>query len=502
MISHNPGIDELYRHATELYRTTSTGAIVAYSGKYTGRCPDDKRISCGDITHDDVWWGTVNKELSQTSHELYYNYGLKHIFGVGHKHIYIIDSYAGWDDRDGGERINVRTICSDPYHALFMRNMLILADCRHAASDIDLTILNCGDIAVPGTCVEETHRSGITENLVGMDLDQGRAVIYGTNYAGEMKKLVLTYIMHIMPRNHHLPLHSSACLTPRGETIMFFGLSGTGKTTLSATEGLQLIGDDEHVWTDRGIFNVEGGCYAKCINLTQRREPEIFNAIRHGAVIENVIVDDDGLPDYSDTSITQNTRCSYPLSHLDNVKIPAYSDTHPKNIIFLVCDAFGIFPAISKLTIDQARFYFMLGYTCKMTGTEQGISQPTKTFSSCFAEPFITRHPRVYGDLLKNKIIQHDTNVWLLNTGWLKTGERMDLAVTRSIVKMVSDGTDMGRFTKHQQLDLMIPISLPGVDEKYLYPELNWDNVDEYHRATTDISEEFLTEFNSKFDEK
>jgi phosphoenolpyruvate carboxykinase (ATP) len=425
------------------------------------------------------------------------------MFGVGdkHKHIYIIDSYAGWDDRDGGERINVRTICSDPYHALFMRNMLILADERHVASDIDLTILNCGDIAVPNIGTDDIPCSGtkLTENLVGMDLDRGRAVIYGTKYAGEMKKLVLTYIMHVMPKNNHLPLHSSACMTPRGETLMFFGLSGTGKTTLSATKGLQLIGDDEHVWTDRGIFNVEGGCYAKCVGLSESREPEIFNAIRHGAVIENVIVDDDGLPDYSDTSITQNTRCSYPLSHLENVKIPAYTDTHPKNIIFLVCDAFGIFPAISKLTIDQARFYFMLGYTCKITGTEQGVSQPIGTFSSCFAEPFITRHPCVYGDLLKKKIIKHDTNIWLLNTGWLKSGERMDLAVTRSIVNMVSDGTDMGPFVEHPQFKFMVPALLNGVDVHYLSPELNWDNVDEYHTAATDLVEEFRTESESKF---
>lgn len=499
MIFHNLSINDLYKHAQQMYGITNTEALCAYSGTYTGRCPHDKRISYNnDTTRKQVWWGNVNIDLSQEIMDECYKKGMNHI--LKKNNIYVMDSYAGWDNREGGMRINIRTICSDPYHALFIKNMLIPSEKKHNSKEINLTILNCGDITTRD--IGTYNKGGVNENLIGLNLDKGQVVIYGTKYAGEMKKAVLTYVMHVMPNYNHLPLHSSACINSNGDTLMFFGLSGTGKTTLSATEGLQLIGDDEHVWTQKGIFNVEGGCYAKCVGLTEKREPEIFSSIKRGAVLENVVLDDKNIPNFLDTSITYNTRCAYPLNHLSNVKIPAYIDTHPKNIIFLVCDAYGIFPAISKLTIQQARFYFMLGYTCKIVGTEQGVSHPEKTFSSCFAEPFITHHPEIYGDLLEEKIKKHYTNVWLLNTGWLKNGNRMDLNTTRSIVNMISNGFNMGEFKQHKQFHFSVPISLPNVETNYLQPELNWNSVDEYEKEANNMYEEFCLEFENKFGTK
>ena len=494
---YNLNTDELYDHALKLYNTNSTGALVAYSGEYTGRCPKDKRVVINKLT-EDIWWGDINKPIDE---ELFYFYYLNgHNYINSCNDIYIMDSYAGWDPNN---QIKVRVICTDPYHALFMRNMLIPAEKIH--SEVDLEILNCSSINLK--YFDEKLKSmnldkgDLNENLIGLDLVKGKVVIYGTKYAGEMKKSVLTYMMYKMPTVGNLTLHSSACVNDKGNVIAFFGLSGTGKTTLSAAKGLTLIGDDEHVWTDTGIFNIEGGCYAKCIGLKQENEPEIYNAIKKGAVLENVILNDDNSVDYDDISITHNTRCAYPLDHLDNVLIPATIDKHPKNIILLVCDAFGLIPPVSILTPKQAVFYFLLGYTCKMPGTEKGVEEPTKTFSTCFAEPFIIWKPEIYGSMLMDKIIKHDCNVWLLNTGWLGDGKRMPLKYTRKIVDMISDESiNNCTFKKFPYLNIDIPM-IKDVPEKYLIPYNMWSSRELYYENLKNIITEFNDLFKRKFGE-
>ena len=494
---YNLGINELYEHAKNVHKVNDTGAIVAYSGKYTGRCPKDKRIVQNENTKD-IWWGNVNKPIDDVL--FYYYYIQAHNYFNEDRDVYIVDSFAGWDENN---QISVRTICTDPYHALFIRNMLIPADTPHKG-EVDLEILNCSDLNLK--CFDndlknlKIDKGDLDENLIGMDLSQGKVLIYGTKYAGEMKKAVLTYMMYKMPLKDNLTLHSSACVNKDNNVIAFFGLSGTGKTTLSASKELTLIGDDEHVWTDDGIFNIEGGCYAKCIGLKKESEPEIYNAIKTGAVLENVILNKNNSVNYDDISITHNTRCAYPLVHLKNVLLPATIKEHPKNIILLVCDAFGLLPAISKLTPKQAIFYFLLGYTCKMPGTEKGVDKPTKTFSTCFAEPFIIWKPEMYGNMLIDKIKKHNCNVWLLNTGWLGNGKRMPLNYTRQIVDMISNDTmNDQQFFEFPYLNISIPKSIEGIPEQYLTPYLLWGSRESYFEKLIDLLTEFKDEFIKKF---
>jgi phosphoenolpyruvate carboxykinase (ATP) len=493
---YNLGTDELYNHAKKNHKFNDTNALVAYSGKYTGRCPEDKRIVERNCSND-IWWGDVNKPIDDVL--FYYYYIQAHNYFNEDRDVYIIDSYAGWDKEN---QITVRTICTDPYHALFMKNMLIPANKIHEGK-VDLEIVNCSDLYLNefDNDLKELNinKGDLNENLIGLDLKQGKIVIYGTKYAGEMKKSVLTYMMYKMPIIGNLPLHSSACINPKNDVLTFFGLSGTGKTTLSASKGLTLIGDDEHVWTNDGIFNIEGGCYAKCLGLNEENEPEIYNAIKKGAVLENVVLNKDNSVNYNDKSITYNTRCAYPLDHLDNILIPATIKEHPKNIILLVCDAFGLLPAISKLTAKQAVFYFLLGYTCKMPGTEKGIDKPLKTYSACFAEPFLIWQPEIYGNMLMDKIKKHECNVWLLNTGWLGNGKRMPLKYTRQIVNMISDNTmDDQLFLNFPYLNINIPKSIEGIPGEYLTPYLLWKNRETYYENLIKL----ITEFNDVFIKK
>ena len=495
---YNLSTDELYKHANKLHKFTNTDAMVAYSGKYTGRCPKDKRIVKNKHT-ENIWWGDVNKPISEDLFNFYFMNGNNYLDSCDNT--YIIDSYAGWDIDN---QITVRIICSDPYHALFMNNMLIPANKKH--DKIDIEILNCSDINLKhfDKKLEDINisKEDLNENLVALDLKKGKVIIYGTRYAGEMKKSVLTYMMYKMPIIKHLTLHSSACINEKNDVLLFFGLSGTGKTTLSAAKELILIGDDEHVWTDKGVFNIEGGCYAKCIGLKKENEPEIFNAIKKGAVLENVILNNDNSVNFDDTSITHNTRCSYPLNHLDNVLIPATIDKHPKNIILLVCDAFGLLPSISKLDSKSAIFYFLLGYTCKMPGTEKNIDKPTKTYSTCFAEPFIIWQPEIYGKLLLKKITEHKCNIWLLNTGWLGSGDRMPLKYTRQIVNMINNDTinDCDFFT-FPYLNIEVPKDIKGIPNKYLLPYNTWSSKEKYFNNLMDLINEYSEVIKKKFGE-
>lgn len=497
MIYYNLNKDDLYEHAKNLHLTNNTNAIVAYSGKYTGRCPQDKRIVLHKET-EDIWWGEVNKPIDEILFYYYYIQGHNYLNETDNE-VYVNDYYAGWDKSN---EIKVRVYCTDPYHALFMNNMLVKSDKVH--DKVDLEIVNCSDLNLKHYDNDlknlNIDKGDLDENLIGLDLVTGKVVIYGTKYAGEMKKAVLTYMMYKMPINNKLTLHSSACLNKYNEVIAFFGLSGTGKTTLSATDGLMLIGDDEHVWTEEGIYNIEGGCYAKCLNLSEEKEPDIYNAIKKGAILENVILNIDNSVNYNSNVITCNTRCSYPLDHLSKVIIPASVKKHPKNIIMLVCDAFGLFPIVSKLTIKQAVFYFLLGYTCKMPGTESGIDEPKETFSTCFAEPFIIWKPELYGNMLMDKLKEHGSNIWLLNTGWLRNKERMPLNYSREIVNLISDNKLIeGNFINYDKLNVKVPESIEGIPEKYLMPYNCWDNKENYDKRLSELIVNFDKVFIEKF---
>ncbi|KAF4708314.1 Protein kinase C-like 1, partial [Perkinsus olseni] len=377
------------RHETGT-KITSCGALAVYSGAKTGRSPSDKRIvdNASEDYNDDIWWGKINHKLSPESFQTLKADAINYL--GGRDELYVVDGYAGWDPE---YRIKIRVVASRAYHALFMENMLVMPPPEELEGfQPDFVIFNAGQ------CKANRNIEGLTSDTsVAVNFKTNEMVIMGTEYAGEMKKGILTLMMQAMPHKFgQLPLHSSCNIQKDPETgkptncTLFFGLSGTGKTTLSADPSRYLIGDDEHVWTDKGVFNVEGGCYAKAIGLTRETEPEIYNAIRFGTVLENVKVDPRTREvDFNDTSITENTRCSYPLDYIENSHIPAKIDIHPSNVILLTCDAFGVLPPVSVLTPDQVQYYFVSGYTAKVAGTEDGITEPVATFSSCFGAPFL-----------------------------------------------------------------------------------------------------------------
>lgn len=441
----NPSTTFLYGKGLESDRITlsSTGALVSYSGKCTGRVPKDKRVVY-DHTTKDIDWGVINMKLDKDLFNYYCDYSRDSLFHRLEKDLdlYQIDILAGHD-----YPVKVRVYCVNPYHALFLKNMFKYSD--EPFSKVDFTIYNTGHICLE-TVTEKlpesmTPDSSLTENLIAIDFTQMKMCIFGSEYAGEMKKGILTLAMYrsvLIP--DHLPLHSSCNIGPNNDVTVFFGLSGTGKTTLSTEPNRYLVGDDEHVWTEKGVYNIENGNYAKCIGLNPDSEPEIFNAIKFGAVLENVVLQgDNNVVDFSDISITANTRVAYPTTHIPNAVLPAVVDSHPKNIILLTCDAFGVLPPVAKLTDDQAVYFFVKGYTSKMPGTEVGVREPKAVFSPCFGAPFLVWHPNVYGDILREKLNKHKSNVWLVNTGWTNgpygIGKRMSIKHTRKIIDSIHD---------------------------------------------------------------
>jgi phosphoenolpyruvate carboxykinase (ATP) len=387
-------------------------------------------------------------------------------------HLYVVDGYAGWDPR---YRIKVRVICCRAYHALFMQNMLIRPSEEELERDFkdgaDFTILNAGEYPADDSVYGVNSTTSISLNY-----DSGEVAILGTQYAGEMKKGVFTIMHHLMPQKGVLSLHSSANEGENGDVTLLFGLSGTGKTTLSTDPKRKLIGDDEHGWSDDGVFNIEGGCYAKCVGLTEEKEPEIWNAVRFGSVLENVDYDPQTrIVDFNTTSITENTRACYPLEYIPGAKIPAVG-AHPRNLIFLTCDAFGVLPPVSKLTPEQAQYHFLSGYTSKTPGTEVGVTEPTATFSSCFGEAFLSHHPKVYSDMLAEKMKLHGTTAWLINTGWVGgaygTGGRMPLKETRAIIDAIHSGELASAPTRTLPVfNLEVPLKCSGVPDERLWPE-------------------------------
>jgi phosphoenolpyruvate carboxykinase (ATP) len=471
---------------------SSTGALIAMSGEKTGRSPKDKRIVQEPGSQDHVWWGDVNIKLDE------------HVFNVNHEraidylntrdHLYVVDGFAGWDER---YRIKIRVVCSRAYHALFMWNMLIRPSPQELANfgEPDYVIFNAGAFSA------NRYTSGMTSKTsVALNFKSREFVILGTEYAGEMKKGVFTIMNYLMPLQGQLSMHCSANEGSDGSVSLFFGLSGTGKTTLSADPRRRLIGDDEHVWTDRGIFNIEGGCYAKAINLSEAQEPEIYRAIRFGAVLENVVYDPDSrVVDYTNVSITENTRCAYPIEYIPNAKIPCIGN-HPNHVIMLTCDAFGVLPPVAKLTPEQAMYHFISGYTAKVAGTEVGVKEPIPTFSACFGGPFLVWHPSKYAELLAEKLRTHKAQTWLVNTGWTGggygVGRRMSIAHTRAIIDAIHDGSLTRAETVEDPIfGFQVPVDCNGVPAQILQPRNTWSDKAAYDATAKKLANFFVQNF-------
>merc|ERR1719362_172784 len=489
----------------------STGALAVKSGKKTGRSPLDKRIVFEESSKDDVWWGKVNVKLDMKSFMTNRERAVDYL--NTRKRLYVVDGFGGWEEEF---RVPVRVITSRAYHALFMQNMLVAP----TEAELDLfyktkpfVIFNAGVFP----CNRQTQ--GMTSSTsIAVSFERKEMVILGTQYAGEMKKGVFTvmnYLMPLMPKRdlppaeRALPLHASANIGPDNDVSIFFGLSGTGKTTLSADPKRDLIGDDEHVWHPKGVFNIEGGCYAKGIGLSHETEPEIYEAIRFGSILENVVFDaDTGKVDYDDTSLTENTRVAYPLQFIPNARIPAKVPHQPKQIILLTCDAFGVLPPLSKLSADQVMYHFISGYTAKVAGTEEGVTEPEATFSACFGAPFLVWHPYVYAEMLAAKLDKHGAPAYLVNTGWVGgpygVGSRCSLKYTRQLIDAIHDGTltslPDSEWEKMPVFGLMMPKSgIKDVPREILRPEDAWkqsgQSVQEFQKTASNLAGLFQKNF-------
>lgn len=483
-VDRNPPVPQLYADSIRADTRSviaASGSLIAYSGEKTGRSPLDKRVVEHEDSIDEVWWGSINIPISDDVFHINRERAIDYL--NTRPRLYCVDAFAGWDP---GTRIRIRVICARPYHALFMYTMLIRPTPEELADfgEPDVVIFNAGQFPA------NRRTSGMTSKTsVDLDLESREIVILGTEYAGEMKKGVFTYMNYAAPKAGILSMHCSATADREtGRTSVLFGLSGTGKTTLSADPRRLLIGDDEHCWSDSGIYNIEGGCYAKAMFLSPDSEPEIFEALRYGAVLENVIYDEEthGV-DFSDASITQNTRGAYPIEHVANAKIPCVGE-HPADVIFLTCDAFGVLPPVARLTPEEAMYHFISGYTAKIAGTEVGVTEPEATFSPCFGGPFLVWHPSKYAELLAQKLRQHGANVWLVNTGWTGgaygTGSRMKLSVTRAIINAIHNGSLSTTATRTDPVfGFEVVTECEGVDDDVLWPENTWQDGTAYRLA-------------------
>jgi phosphoenolpyruvate carboxykinase (ATP) len=488
--------EEAIRHDVGA-RIADSGALVAYSGAKTGRSPKDKRIvrRPGAASESEVWWGPVNVSLEPSSFLINRERAKDYLNTC--ERLYVVDGFAGWDPE---HRVKVRVICSRPYHALFMHIMLIrpTRDELAAFGAPDYVVYNAGRFPA------NVHTAGMTSKTsVDLSLEDREVVILGTEYAGEMKKAVFTVMNYLMPKRGVLSMHCSATADKQtGRSSVLFGLSGTGKTTLSADPKRLLIGDDEHCWSDRGVFNIEGGCYAKTIDLTNEGEPDIFQALHFGALLENVVIDEaDRHVDFRDARITENTRGAYPIEFIGNAKIPCVAG-HPTDVVFLTCDAYGVLPPASKLTPAQAMYHFISGFTAKVAGTEVGVTEPQPTFSPCFGGPFLVWHPAKYAAMLAEKIREHRANVWLVNTGWsggqYGTGRRMRLAYTRAILDAVYAGALAAAPTRRDStFGLDMVTACPGVPDTLLIPRDTWADPEAYDVTARKLAHLFRENFHT-----
>ena len=492
-IHHNLSVPSMIE--TAIHRKegilSSTGALCVKTGKFTGRSPDDRYIVDDDTTHNIIDWGKTNNPISEEKFEEIYCRMKKSIEG---KQFFIFDGFVGADPET---RLSVRGITDKAWHSLFATQIFIRPTIEELGNfEPEFTLLSLNDFrAIPE--IEGTR----TETFIIINFKKKIILIGSTSYAGEIKKAMFSVMNYILPGKRVFPMHCSANVGKKSaDTALFFGLSGTGKTTLSADPERRLVGDDEHGWSDNGIFNFEGGCYAKCINLKKEKEPQIWRAIRFGSVMENVIIDENNRePDFADGSLTENTRVVYPIDFIPNAIIPSLAD-HPKVIIFLTADAFGVMPPIAKLTNEGAMYHFMSGYTSKLAGTERGITEPKETFSQCFGAPFMPLHAKIYAKMLGQKIAEHNTKVYLINTGWsggpYGIGKRMNLKHTRAMVRAAIN-TDLEKtpFQHTEIFNLDIPTSCPNVPSKVLNPRNTWSSKDKYDESAKRLAELFIRNF-------
>ncbi|MCL2120299.1 MAG: phosphoenolpyruvate carboxykinase (ATP) [Planctomycetaceae bacterium] len=472
-ILRNPSPARLYEDgiSREKAAITSTGALMNTSGAKTGRSPKDKRVVDNPESTKDIWWGTVNMPIKD---EVFVGNRQRAIDYLNTRDLlYVIDGFAGWEPK---YRIKVRIICERAYHALFMLNMLVKPTAEELADfgQPDFVVYNAGCFP------SDVNAEGVaSKTCVALSFERKEFVILGTQYAGEMKKGVFTIMNYLMPKQGLISMHCSANEGKGGDVSLFFGLSGTGKTTLSAEANRRLIGDDEHYWTENGIVNIEGGCYAKCINLREESEPEIYHAIRFGTVLENTIFDATTREvDFDDSTLTENTRASYPIEFIPNIKIPCMG-SHPKNIILLTCDAFGVLPPVSRLSPEQAMYHFMSGYTAKVAGTEVDVTDPEATFSACFGAAFLVWHPAKYAELLAANMAKYDSKAWLVNTGWsggsYGVGKRLSIKHTRAIIDAIHSGELSSSPMVHDEIfNLVVPTTCANVPNEVLIPKNLW----------------------------
>lgn len=466
---------------------TGTGALRVATGKYTGRSPNDKFVVDTLSVHDSIDWGN-NKPFTAEKFARLHQRMLDYAKG---REFYVFDGFAG----AGGQRLAVRFVNEFAWQNLFVHQLFVRPVAPPADHHPDLTV-----ICLPGFTADPATDGTNSEAFIILDFEQRIVLIGGTHYAGEMKKSVFTYINYVLPRQGVLSMHCSANLGAGGDTALFFGLSGTGKTTLSADPGRRLIGDDEHGWADTGIFNIEGGCYAKCIKLRRETEPQIWDAIKFGAVLENAVIDPaTRAVDYDSEAITENTRVAYPVDYIPGAVVPGVGG-HPSTVVFLTADAFGVLPPVARLEKEQAMYHFLSGYTSKLAGTERGITAPEATFSACFGAPFLPLPPLAYARLLGEKLAKHNTRVFLINTGWsggpYGVGARMSLPYTRAIVTAAIEGAlDEVSYTLDPVFNLHVPTACPGVPAAVLSPRETWADKAAYDLAAADLARRFAKNF-------
>ncbi|KAJ7294723.1 hypothetical protein O6H91_14G002500 [Diphasiastrum complanatum] len=503
-VLYNLSPAELYEQAIKYEKgsyITSSGALATLSGAKTGRSPKDKRVVKEEISGYDLWWGrgSPNIEMDEETFLINRERAVDYLNSL--EKVFVNDQFLNWDPEN---RIKVRIVSARAYHSLFMYNMCI----RPTPEELedfgtpDFTIYNAGQFP----CNRYTHYM-TSSTSIDLNLKRREMVILGTQYAGEMKKGLFSVMHYFMPKRGILSLHSGCNMGKEGDVALFFGLSGTGKTTLSTDHNRYLIGDDEHCWGENGVSNIEGGCYAKCIDLSRDKEPDIWNAIKFGTVLENVVFEEHTRAvDYSDKGVTENTRAAYPIEYIPNVKIPCVGP-HPKNIILLACDAFGVLPPVSKLTLAQTMYHFISGYTALVAGTEDGIKEPQATFSACFGAAFIMLHPTKYAAMLAEKMKKHGASAWLVNTGWsggrYGVGRRMKLSYTRKIIDAIHNGSLLNtNYTQTPIFGLHIPDCVDGVPSEILHPESMWTDNKAYTETLHKLAGLFKKNFENFMDYK
>lgn len=466
------------------------GSLVAETGKRTGRSPKDKFTIKDALTENKVAWGSANQPFPPDKFDALYERVLDYLKG---KELFVQDLFSGADPK---YRLPIQVINEYAWHNLFVRQLFI----RPTTEEMETHQPAFTILSAPSFKADPQRDRTNSEVFVLINFSKKLALIGGTEYAGEMKKSIFGVMNFILPERNVFPMHCSANIGADGVSALFFGLSGTGKTTLSADPGRRLIGDDEHGWSATGVFNFEGGCYAKCIRLSAENEPQIYNALHFGSVLENVVLNPvTRIPDYDDDTKTENTRAAYPMEYIDNAVIPGVGG-HPKNLVFLTADAFGVLPPVSKLTPEQAMYHFMSGYTAKVAGTEAGITEPQATFSTCFGAPFMPLPPKVYAEMLGRRLRQHNAQCWLVNTGWqggpYGVGKRMSLPYTRAMVDALVEGK-LGSFEFEIEpaFGLSIPKSCPGVPPELLNPRTSWQDKAAYDKMAADLSARFAKNF-------